>query len=153
MYQSITIVGRLGQDPEVRMTPSGIAVASLSVGVSEKWTSKDGQKQERTDWFRVTAWQKLAEICGKYLKKGALVMFVGKMQQESYEKDGQKTYTWKLIASEMKMLDSKRDDGGGSRQAEPSYVPGSGAASYNAPAYGGYDPAPARGGSEDDVPF
>ena len=153
MYQSITIVGRLGQDPEVRMTPSGIAVASLSVGVSEKWTGKDGQKQERTDWFRVTAWQKLAEICGKYLKKGSLVMFVGKMQQSSYEKDGQKVYKWELVASEMKMLDTKRDDAG-PRGAETAYVP-PGAGSYNPPSYAptGYDPPPSRGGSEDDVPF
>ena len=153
MYQSITIVGRLGQDPEIRMTPSGAQVASLSVGVSEKWTSKDGQKQERTDWFRVTAWQKLAEICGKYLKKGALVMFVGKMQQSSYEKDGQKVYKWDFIASEMKMLDTKRDDGGGSRGGEAAYVP-PGSGSYTPPpSYGSYDPAPSRGGSEDDVPF
>jgi single-strand DNA-binding protein len=147
MYQQITIIGRLGQDPEVRMTGSGQAVASLSVGVSEKWTSKDGQKQERTDWFRVTAWQKLAEICGKYLKKGSLVMFVGKMQQSSFERDGQKVYKWDLIASEMKMLGGKSDD---------SHAPASsqgGAASYAPPSYGGYDPAPARGGSEDDVPF
>ncbi len=108
MYQSITIVGRLGQDPDLRMTASGTAVCSLSVGVSETWT-KDGKKQERTDWFRVTAWDKLAEICGKYLAKGSLVMFVGRMQQETYEKNGEKQYVWKLVAKEMKMLDSKKD--------------------------------------------
>jgi single-strand DNA-binding protein len=144
MYQQITIVGRLGQDPEVRMTPSGAAVAQISVGVSEKWMGKDGKKQERTDWFRVTAWQKLAEICGKYLKKGALVMFVGKMQQSSYDKDGQKVYKWDLIASEMKMLGDKREN-----------APASGG-SYQPPSDGpsGYDaPPPGRGGSEDDVPF
>ena len=144
MYQQITIVGRLGQDPEVRMTATGVPVASLSVGVSEKWTGKDGKKQERTDWFRVTAWQKLAEICGKYLQKGALVMFVGKMQQSTYEKDGQKMYKWELIASEMKMLGDKRENSSAS------------GGSYQPPSYGpsGYDaPPPGRGGSEDDVPF
>jgi single-strand DNA-binding protein len=141
MYQSITIVGRLGQDPEVRMTPSGATVASLSVGVSEKWTAKEGEKKERTDWFKVTVWNKLAEICGKYLKKGALVMFVGKMQQETYEKDGQKQYVWKLVASEMKMLGDKKES------SEPHNA-------YGTQGYAAsYAPPPARGGSEDDVPF
>lgn len=138
MYQSITIVGRVGQDPELRHTQSGAQVVSLSVAVSDRWTAKDGQKSERTDWFRVTAWQKLAEICGKYLKKGSLVMFVGKMQQSSYEKDGQEVYQWTLVASEMKMLESKREN---TSSAIGSY---SGASN----AYASYDPPPSE-----DVPF
>lgn len=146
MYQSITIVGRLGQDPDLRMTASGTAVCSLSVGVSETWT-KDGKKQERTDWFRVTAWDKLAEICGKYLAKGSLVMFVGRMQQESYEKNGEKQYTWKLVAKEMKMLDSKKDTG----DRNPYAPPGSSQArqSSNGPTVNNYKPRT----EDDEVPF
>lgn len=142
MFQQIIIIGRLGQDPEVRMTATGQAVASLTVACSEKWTGKDGKREEKTTWFKVVAWSKLAEICGKYLKKGSLVQFVGKMECRVWERDGVKQYSWELVASDMKMLDSKRDD-----------APRASGGDYGVPAgyAGGYD-AP-RGGAEDDVPF
>jgi single-strand DNA-binding protein len=140
MFQQIIIIGRLGQDPEVKMTPSGQAVANTSVACSEKWTGKDGQKQEKTTWFKVISWGKLAEICGKYLKKGALVQFVGKMECRVWEKDGVKQYSWELVASDMKMLESKKDDS-----------PRASSADYGTGYVGGYD-AP-RGGAEEDVPF
>jgi len=144
MFQQIIVIGRLGQDPEVRMTQSGQAVATLTIAASEKWTGKDGQKQEKTTWFRTIAWGKLGEICGKYLKKGALVQIVGKMEQRTWEKDGVKQYSWELVASDMKMLDSKRDDSG-SRDS---------ASSYSGHSYvGGYDAPQPRGGAEEDVPF
>jgi single-strand DNA-binding protein len=142
MFQQIIIIGRLGQDPEVRMTQTGQAVASLTVACSEKWTGKDGKREEKTTWFKVISWGKLAEICGKYLKKGSLVQFVGKMEQRTWEKDGVKQYSWELVASDMKMLDSKKDDS-----------PRASGGNYDVPAgyAGGYD-AP-RGGAEEDIPF
>lgn len=144
MFQQIIIIGRLGQDPEVRMTQTGQAVASLTVACSEKWTGKDGKREEKTTWFKVVAWSKLAEICGKYLKKGSLVQFVGKMEQRTWDKDGIKQYSWELVASDMKMLDSKREDSG-SRDS---------ASAYSGQSYtGGYDAPPQRGGAEEDVPF
>jgi len=142
MFQQIIIIGRLGQDPEVKMTPSGQAVANTSVACSEKWTGKDGNKQEKTTWFKVIAWGKLAEICGKYLKKGCLVQFVGKMECRVWERDGVKQYSWELIASDMKMLDSKKDD-----------APRANGADYGTGYAGGYDMPPQRGGVEEDVPF
>ncbi len=155
MYQSITIVGRLGQDPEVRMTPSGQACANVSVAVSKSWTNRDGKKEERTEWFRVTAWGKLAEIVGKYLKKGALVMFVGEMQTRSWDgTDGQKHYRTELIANEMKMLGGKSEGGSGGGQASNYGAQSYATSGYDAPPnYGSYDAPPPRGGSEDDVPF
>jgi single-strand DNA-binding protein len=147
MFQNIIIVGRLGQDPEVRMTANGQAVATVSVAVSEKWKKTDGTQQEKTNWFKVICWGKLAEISGKYLKKGSMALFTGKMEQRSWEADGKKNYTWELIASEMKMMDSK-----GSTEARHDGSPKSGDSYYAAPAYdAGYTPA--RGGSENDVPF
>lgn len=113
MYQSCTIVGRLGQDPDVRMTQNGNSVAKVSVAVSEKWKGKDDKMEERTEWFSVVAWGKLAEIIGKYCKKGDLNLFAGRMQTQMWEKDGQKHYKTELIANEMKMLSGKKDSNGG----------------------------------------
>ncbi len=71
MYQQLTLIGNLGNDPEMRYTPSGVAVTSFSLAVSRSWTGKDGQRQEKTIWFRVSAWDKLAETASQYLDQGA----------------------------------------------------------------------------------
>lgn len=102
-------IGNLGKDPEVRFTPGGQAVANFSIACSESWT-KDGQKQERTEWVRVTAWGKTAELCGEYLKKGKQVFVEGKMQTREYEKDGQKRYATEIVASNVVFLGGR--DGG-----------------------------------------
>lgn len=96
-------IGNLGKDPEVRFTPGGQAVANFSIACSESWT-KDGQKQERTEWVRVTAWGKTAELCGEYLKKGKQVYAEGKLQTREYEKDGQKRYATEIVASNVVFL-------------------------------------------------
>jgi len=89
MYQSVTIIGRLGGDPSMRYTSSGVAVTSFSVATSRRWTDAAGVQQERTTWFRVVAWRKLAEVCNQYLRKGQLVMVEGEVDASAYmPKDG-----------------------------------------------------------------
>ena len=114
------IVGRCGKDPEVKYLPSGQAVASLSVATSESWKDKDGQKQEKTEWHKVVAFGKLAEIIGQYVKKGGMVYIEGKMQTRSWEKDGQKHYSTEIVASELQMLDSRGSESGPVQRAEPA---------------------------------
>jgi len=104
------IVGHLGKDPEVRYTSSERAVCSFSVATSESW-KKDGEKQERTEWHNITAFGKLAEICGEYLTKGKLVYIEGQIRTEKYEKDGETRYSTKIIADTMKMLGGGKGDG------------------------------------------
>ena len=105
-FHQTIVVGHLGKDPELSYMASGDAVANLSVAVTETWT-KEGEKKEHTTWYRVMAYKKLAEICGKYLRKGASVMLVGKMRCREWDKDGVKQYSWELRAETMQMLGSK----------------------------------------------
>ena len=106
MYQQITIVGNLGRDPEMRYTASGTPVTSFSVAVSRQWTGQDGQKQEKTVWFRVTAWRQLAELCSQYLAKGRKVLVVGEMEEPSIwtDKQGKPRSSLELTAREVKFL-------------------------------------------------
>lgn len=116
------IIGRLGQDPEVRYTQSNTAVATLSVATTERYKDRNGEQQERTEWHRVVAWGRLAEICQEYLKKGSLAYFEGPIQTNQWEdKDGQKRYTTEIKALNMQMLDSRGDSGmSGSNSSSPS---------------------------------
>ncbi len=108
------LIGRLGQEPEVRYTQSNTAVATLSVATSERFKDSNGESQERTEWHRVVAWGRLAEICQQYLHKGSLVFIEGPIQTRQWEdKDGQKRYTTEIKALQMTMLDSKGDNNGG----------------------------------------
>ena len=101
----VQIIGRLGQDPEVRYTQAGKCVASMSVAVSEKWNDQQGQQQERTEWFNVSLFGRLGEIAGEYLKKGALVYIEGKQRTEKWtDNNNQDRYSVKLIADQMQML-------------------------------------------------
>ncbi len=102
------IIGRLGQDPDVRYTQSNTAVANLSVATSERFKDSSGEWQERTEWHRVVAWGRLAEICQEYLKKGSQVYIEGPIQTRQWEdKEGQTRYTTEIKALTMTMLDSK----------------------------------------------
>jgi single-strand DNA-binding protein len=99
------IVGNLGQDPEVKYTPDGTAVANFSVATSESWTDKgSGEKREKTEWHRIVVWRKLAEICGEHLKKGRQVYVEGRLQTRSWEKDGHTFYTTEIVASAVQFL-------------------------------------------------
>ncbi len=107
------IIGNLGRDPEMRYTPDGTPVATFSVATTETWTGKDGQKESRTEWHRVVAWRGLAEICGEYLKKGKQVYIEGKIQTKEWQdRDGNKRYTTEIVARDMVMLGSPRDNAG-----------------------------------------
>ena len=105
------IVGTLGQDPEIRYTSNGAAIANLSVATNEEWKDKNtGEKQERTEWHRVSIFGKLAEICGKYLHKGSQVYLEGRIQTRKWQdKNGADRYTTEIVAHEMQMLGSKGD--------------------------------------------
>lgn len=100
-------IGRLGRDPDMRFTPDGKAVANFSIACGQSWKSKDGEKQEKTEWVRCVAFGKLAEIIGEYLKKGSQVYVSGRMQTREYEKDGTKRYTTEVVLDTMQMLGSR----------------------------------------------
>ena len=86
----VILVGRLGQNPEVKYTPSGAAVANFSVATNESWVDKAGQKQERTEWHRIVVWGKVAELCQQYLAKGRQAYIEGRLQTRQWQdKDGQ----------------------------------------------------------------
>lgn len=112
----VILIGRLGKDPEVKSTPSGMQVAKFSIATDERFTDKSGEKQERTEWHNIVAWARLAEICGQYLKKGKLVYIEGSIRTDSWDdkETGQKKYRTEIIARDMQMLGSKGDDEGGS---------------------------------------
>ena len=106
----VTLIGTLGRDPEVRYMPNGNAVANLTLATDESYTDKGtGQKVEQTEWHRITAYGKLAEIIQQYLKKGSRAYFEGKLRTREWEKDGVKRYTTEIIANDMMMLDRAGD--------------------------------------------
>lgn len=114
------IIGRLGQDPDVRYTQSNTAVANLSIATSERYKDKQGEWKERTEWHRVVAWGRLAEICQEYLKKGSQVYIEGPIQTRKWEdKEGQTRYTTEIKALTMTMLDSKGESSGGDVPQKP----------------------------------
>lgn len=117
----VILIGNLGRAPEVRYTSSGGAVANLALATSESWKDKEtGEKQERTEWHRVSMFNRLGEIAGEYLKKGSKVYIEGKLKAKKWtDKDGNDRYTTEIIASEMQMLDSRGGDSGGQQQPAP----------------------------------
>lgn len=107
----VILIGNLGNDPEVRYTPSGNAVANISLATSENWRDKQsGEMQDRTEWHRVVFFNRLAEIVGEYLKKGSKVYVEGSLRTRKWQdKSGADRYTTEIIANEMQMLDSKNN--------------------------------------------
>lgn len=104
------IIGRLGNEPEVRYMPNGEAVANLSVATSERWKDKQGQPQEKTEWHRITMYRRQAEVAGDYLKKGSLVYIEGRLETRKWQdNNGQDRYTTEIIADRMKMLEGRQD--------------------------------------------
>ena len=117
MLNKVFLIGRLGRDPEVRYMPNGEAVCNFSVATSEKYTDKNGQRQEATEWHNVTMYRKLAEIAGQYLRKGSQVYLEGRIQSRKYQgKDGIERTAYEIIANEMKMLGGGNDSGQQSNQ-------------------------------------
>ena len=136
MINKVILVGRLGADPEVRYTADGAMVTTFRLATDEQWKDKSGERTQKTEWHRIVAFRKLAEICGSYLSKGRLVYVEGKLQTRAWEdKEGQKRFTTEIVASNMQILDrgpSKDQDGGtdermptnaGTEQASDDDVP------------------------------
>ncbi|MFI3218412.1 MAG: single-stranded DNA-binding protein [Methylococcales bacterium] len=109
MLNKVTLIGRLGADPEVRYLPSGGAVANISLATNFRWKDKQtGEKKESTEWHRVVFFNRLAEIVGEYLKKGAQVYVEGRLQTRKWQdQNGHDRYSTEIIATEMQMLDSR----------------------------------------------
>lgn len=127
----VILVGNLGADPELRYTANGTAVAKFRIATSETFTDRQGARQERTEWHRITAWGKLAEICGQYLSKGRQVYIEGRIRSDTWEQDGVKRYSYEIVADTMRMLGQGRGD----REPEGPFAP------------------PEGGVPEDDIPF
>lgn len=110
----VILVGRLGQNPEVRYTPSGAAVANFSVATNENWMDKSGQKQERTEWHRIVVWGKTAENCAQFLTKGRQVYVEGRLQTRQWQdKDNQTKYTTEVQAQTVQFLGGNAGAGAG----------------------------------------
>lgn len=154
----VILVGNLGRDPEVRYTKSGQAVASFSLATSEKWTGKDGNKEEKTEWHRIVAWGKLGEICGEYLSKGKQVYIEGRLQTREWEdNDGNKKQTTEIVANNMTMLGQAGGGGGsgyeggsssGGSRGQSSSSGSQGSPSQGSSSSGGHDDF-----EDDDIPF
>lgn len=114
MYQKILLIGNLGNDPEMRYTPAGVPVATFSLAVNKSWTGADGQRQEKTTWYRCTCWRKLAETITEYIKKGSKVMVEGEdIEARAWtDRDGAQRASLELTASTVRFLDSKADSAG-----------------------------------------
>jgi len=145
----VILLGRLGQDPELRYTPGGAAVTTCSLATNEVWKDQDGNKKEKTDWHRVVLWRKQAELAGEYLKKGSKVYVEGKLQTRSWDdKDGNKRYMTEVVAERLEFLDSRSDGESAGAGA------GAGTGTSSAPTSTMNEPAePPAMESEDDLPF
>ena len=164
----VIIIGNLGNDPEVRYSANGSAIANISVATSESWTDKNsGDKQEKTEWHRIVMFNRLGEIAGEYLRKGSKVYIEGKLQTRKWQdQSGQDRYTTEIVANTMQMLDGRGDNagqGGGGylapRQQAPQQQGGGqqfGGAQQGGQQQGGgqapSQPAPAND-FDDDIPF
>jgi single-strand DNA-binding protein len=153
----VILIGNLGRDPETRYMPNGEAVTNVTLATTDSWKDRTtGERQEKTEWHRVTFYRRLAEIAGEYLKKGAQVYVEGRLETRKWtDKEGKDRYTTEIIASEMKMLGSRAgagapayDAGDDAPAARPAARP-AGAAAAKAPAK---NPA-GIADMDDDIPF
>jgi single-strand DNA-binding protein len=132
----VLLIGRLGQDPELKYTQSGIAVTKFSLATSQQWKDQDGNTQDKTEWHNVVAWRRLAEICSEYLKKGSKVYLEGSLSTSSWEDENKKKhYRTEVVLNDMIMLDAK----------------GAGAADNNNSSVETSEPAGSS--KDDDLPF
>lgn len=146
MLNKIQIIGNLGADPELRYTQSGAAVANFNVATSRRYKDGAGEQQEETEWFRVVAWQRLAETCAQYLAKGRQVYVEGRMQTRTWEdQQGQKRYMTELVAQEVKFLGGRDGSGGGGGDGQGAPAGDSGMGSGGGSGGGDINP--------DDLPF
>ena len=149
----VILIGNLGADPELKYTPSQRPLCNLRIATTEVFKDKGGQRQEKTEWHRVTVWGDTAENCDKYLAKGRSVYIEGKLQTRSYDKDGQKHYATDVVADKVVFLGSGA--GGGGAGGEGGERAGRGADSRRSS--GQQEERGSGGGgpprSDDDIPF
>ncbi len=147
----VIIVGNLGQDPETRYMPSGSAVTNFTVATNESWKDKQtGEQKERTEWHRVSMFNRLAEVAAEYLRKGSQVYIEGKLRTRKWQgKDGNDRYTTEIIADEMQMLGGRGGGGfgGGGGDSGGNQGGGGQGGGGNAP------PQPGPDDFDDDIPF
>lgn len=133
------IMGRLGQDPELRYTQTQTPVVTLNVATSEFRSSKDGQRQEQTEWHRIVVWGKQAENCNKYLKKGRAVFVEGRIQTRSWDdKNGQKRYATDIVANNVQFMPSSAPSQYGGQSNGGEYEAPLSADPFASPSPGGY---------------
>ena len=153
----VILIGRLGNDPEVRYTNNGGAVANFNLATNESWTDKSGQKQERTEWHRVVVWGKLGELCGQYLSKGRQAFVEGRLQTREWnDKEGNKRYTTEIVAQNIQFLGGPGDraSAGNTDFAAPGPSQSAGSADFEGTppsSFGGGEKAGSIG--DDEVPF
>ena len=117
------LIGNLGQDPEIKYSANGLAICNMSIATTERYRDREGMEQEKTEWHRVVAFDRLAEICGEYLKKGSQVYFEGQIQTRQWQdNDGNTRYSTEIRARDMMMLGG-RSGGDMSRPSAPSASP------------------------------
>ncbi|MBU8932593.1 MAG: single-stranded DNA-binding protein [candidate division Zixibacteria bacterium] len=137
----VILVGRLGKDPELKYTTSSRAVVNFSLATNERWTSQDGQKQEKTTWHNIVAWGKQAEVINEYCRKGKQLYIEGRIDNRSWDKDdGTKGYISEVVVQNFQFLGDRDDASGASRPAA------------SAPAAGA-PPEPKNAADDDDLPF
>ncbi len=125
MYQKTVIVGHVGRDAEMRYTPTGVPVTSFSVAVNRRWTSANGEQQEKTTWFRVTCWRKLAETAAQYITKGKLLLVEGEVDVQAYtDREGAARGTLELTANTFKFLGGRGETGEGVAGGGPAAAAG-----------------------------
>ena len=118
----VILLGRLGQDPELKYTPGGSPVCNFSLATTESWTDKSGQKQEKTEWHRIVVWGKLAELCNQYLAKGRQAFLEGRLQTRDWtDKDGNKRYTTEILASTVQFIGGASANTNQNTGVDPSY--------------------------------
>ena len=146
----VILIGNLGRDPELRYTQGGQAVANFTLATNERFSNREGEKQERTEWHRIVAWARTAELCAQYLAKGRTVYIEGRLQTREWEdKEGQKRRTTEIVANTVQFLGGR---GGAGSDGGPSPQGGGGGPS---PQGGGGDSDSFGGGPppSDDIPF
>lgn len=152
----VILVGNLGRDPEMRYMPSGDALASFSIATTDTWKDKSGQRQERTEWHRISMFGKQAEIAGQYLKKGSSVYIEGRLQTRKWtDKEGHERQTTEVVADRMQMLGGRAGGNAFEVMDEGDEAPRQSAPREQSP--GGSKPAGGGGSGfddfEDDIPF
>ena len=150
----VMLLGNLGADPELRVTPGGQAVLKLRLATNESYLDRNNVRQERTEWHRVTVWGRRAEALGKILQKGDSLFVEGRLQTSSYEKNGEKRYSTEVVANNIVLPGRGRGEGGGGGGSgggggRPSQSTEPPADDFGDPGGG----SPGGGGSDDDIPF